>query len=300
MQVLKIVIFFYFALIMMKNTHSQDGFISGTPALSYWTLGDHSEIVIVLHGGPGAAHNYLRPEWDSLSKVAKVIYYDQRGSGKSEKSDCYSWQMQVQDLKRVINTFSAGKKVILAGSSWGTVLALLYAYTFPEDVKAMILSGTVSWRGKGGILKDCSFYMPKPKKGNALPIDTLKMYKCLKGDYIIQPASKMTPALEEMISLYKCYEMNSLHTAFINNSLRDAPLLPQLKKVHMPVLIFESGGDCYTNERVKQFLKDGTRQFKGLLPGLTVYSIKDACHDPWFTHKKIFFQKCIAFVKQVQ
>ena len=59
----------------------QDGFIGQSPALAYWTVGNKKEVVIVLHGGPGAGHQYLRPEWDNLSSIAKVIYYDQRGCG---------------------------------------------------------------------------------------------------------------------------------------------------------------------------------------------------------------------------
>lgn len=35
--------------------------------------------IVVLHGGPGATHDYLRPEWDRLAAVGRVIYYDQRG-----------------------------------------------------------------------------------------------------------------------------------------------------------------------------------------------------------------------------
>lgn len=47
-------------------------------------------------------HAYLRPEFDRLAKVANVIYYDQRGCGKSGKAARYLWQDHVSDLKRVI------------------------------------------------------------------------------------------------------------------------------------------------------------------------------------------------------
>ena len=66
------------------NSFAQDGFIPGKPALAYWSVGNKAETVIMLHGGPAAAHKYLRPEFDALKKVAKVIYYDQRGCGASD------------------------------------------------------------------------------------------------------------------------------------------------------------------------------------------------------------------------
>lgn len=99
---------------------AQEGYITGTPALAYWTIGNGPDIVIVLHGGPAAGHSYLRPEWDSLSKVAKVVYFDQRGCGKSEKAPCYSWREQVADVKRVITHLKQNGKVVLAGSSWAS------------------------------------------------------------------------------------------------------------------------------------------------------------------------------------
>ena len=133
---------------LIINCYSQNGFIKGNPNLAFWEIGNKNEIVIVLHGGPSVAHNYLRPEFDSFKSIAKVIYYDQRGCGKSGNADEYRWQDHVSDLRRVKNHFSKDKKVVLAGSSWGSILAILYAYSFPEDIKGLILSGTVRWMGK--------------------------------------------------------------------------------------------------------------------------------------------------------
>jgi proline iminopeptidase len=37
---------------------------------------------VVLHGGPGADHEYLRPGFDALARARQLIYYDQRGGGQ--------------------------------------------------------------------------------------------------------------------------------------------------------------------------------------------------------------------------
>lgn len=100
-------------LFSVNQLYAQDGSVPGTPKIAYWKYGTDSTMVIVLHGGPGAAHNYLDPEWNLLSMAATVIYYDQRGTGKSGKADCYSWKEHVRDLKRLITQISDGKKVIL-------------------------------------------------------------------------------------------------------------------------------------------------------------------------------------------
>ena len=40
-------------------------------------------LVVVLHGGPGAHHDYLLPQYDRLAAGREVLYYDQRGGGRS-------------------------------------------------------------------------------------------------------------------------------------------------------------------------------------------------------------------------
>jgi proline iminopeptidase len=84
--------------------------------------------LLVLHGGPGAHHDYLLPQMLRLAKRRDTLLYDQRGGGRS-KSDsrvAVTWQMQVQDLDRVIGEF-AFDPLILVGYSWGGLLAMLYA-----------------------------------------------------------------------------------------------------------------------------------------------------------------------------
>ena len=281
----------FISFISPFHSFAQDGWIAGSPKLAYWTIGNNLEnIVIVLHGGPTAAHDYLRPEWDDLSDVAKVIYYDQRGCGKSERANCYTWQMQVQDLKRLISTLCPAKRVILAGSSWGTTLALLYAYTYPDDVKALILSGTYRWAGTGVIRRDCSFYYPKkPVK------DTVYQMSLKYGIRISLPDTIDAKMRDSLVNDWRLFEFHPFRHAFILNSSKESPTLNELKKIITPTLIFEGKGAC---DRLPKSVKDGTFQFKGILQNLKIYSIV-ACHDPWYTNPKEFFTQTKAFVQQL-
>jgi proline iminopeptidase len=84
--------------------------------------------VLVLHGGPGADHGYLLPQMLELAKDFELIFYDQRGGGKSKEAvaSVITWQTQVGDLARVIAEFSL-EPLTLVGYSWGGLLAMLYA-----------------------------------------------------------------------------------------------------------------------------------------------------------------------------
>jgi proline iminopeptidase len=83
--------------------------------------------LIVLHGGPGADHCYLLPQMLHLAERYDLLFYDQRGGGRS-KSDPrvpVTWQLHVEDLGAVIAAFGL-EPLSIVGYSWGAMLALLY------------------------------------------------------------------------------------------------------------------------------------------------------------------------------
>lgn len=84
--------------------------------------------VLVLHGGPGAHHDYLLPHFLDLADEFDLLFYDQRGGGRSKTDDPapITAQVQVDDLERVIAELAEGPLTIV-GYSWGALLALLYS-----------------------------------------------------------------------------------------------------------------------------------------------------------------------------
>lgn len=93
--------------------------------------------LLVLHGGPGAHHDYLLPQMLALTGAAggrELLFYDQRGGGKSKTHDRepITWQMQVRDVGAVISEFGLDHPPVV-GYSWGGLLALLYASEAARD-----------------------------------------------------------------------------------------------------------------------------------------------------------------------
>ena len=104
--------------------------------------------VVVLHGGPGASHDYLRPGFDLLATGRSLIYYDQRGGGQSPvpAGTPVGWQEQVADLEELRKQWGFGR-MPLVGYSWGGLLAMLYATTHPDRVERLALvSPAPAWR----------------------------------------------------------------------------------------------------------------------------------------------------------
>ena len=103
---------------------------------------------VVLHGGPGAHHGYLLPGFDALARDRELIYYDQRGGGRSPvpRETPVGWQEQVADLEELRKQWGLETLTII-GYSWGGLLAQLYATEFPQRVgRLALVSPAPAWR----------------------------------------------------------------------------------------------------------------------------------------------------------
>lgn len=109
--------------------------------------------VVVLHGGPGAQHDYLLPQYDLLARSRSLLYYDQRGGGQSPVSRDVpvGWREHVADLEGLRRHWSLDRLTLL-GYSWGGLLAVLYALEHRDRVErlALVCPAPVSaqWRAE--------------------------------------------------------------------------------------------------------------------------------------------------------
>lgn len=112
-------------------------------------------VTVVLHGGPGAHHDYLLPGFDRLAVGRELRYYDQRGGGRSPvpREVPVGWPEQVADLEGLREVWGL-EQLTLAGYSWGGLLALLYALEHPARVARLALvSCAPVWRAARGELE---------------------------------------------------------------------------------------------------------------------------------------------------
>ncbi|WP_373998339.1 prolyl aminopeptidase [Bdellovibrio bacteriovorus] len=98
--------------------------------------------VVFLHGGPGGG---VAPDHRRFfdPKAYRIILFDQRGSGKStpcaELRENNTWEL-IKDIETIRTMLKIDKWVVFGGS-WGSTLALTYAISHPERVKALVLRG---------------------------------------------------------------------------------------------------------------------------------------------------------------
>jgi proline iminopeptidase len=102
-------------------------------------------LVVVLHGGPGAHHDYLLPQYDRLARGRELFYYDQRGGGRSPvpRETPVGWHEHVADLAGLREALGLERMTIL-GYSWGGLLAVLFLLEHPERVERLALVSPAS------------------------------------------------------------------------------------------------------------------------------------------------------------
>ncbi len=135
----------------------REGLTSATAVPLYWREDGPTDApgIVLLHGGPGAHHDYLYPQMLALATSHRLFAYDQRGGGRSRTDDPtpITWETQVQDLAAVLQEHTASPPV-LVGYSWGALLAMLYvihqrAWSLPPVRSLVLISPapvTKAWR----------------------------------------------------------------------------------------------------------------------------------------------------------
>ena len=138
------------ALLLPTLTAAQQTLLDGKVTregtdLFYSVVGSSGDYVLVLSGGPGEDIHSMQGIADELSKKYRCIMWEQRGTGRSKlpkyDSSTINLKAYLDDIESLRNHLGTDK-FILVGNSWGMMLALAYAGTYPSAVQAVVTIGS--------------------------------------------------------------------------------------------------------------------------------------------------------------
>lgn len=224
-------------------------------------VGQGDEVIVFLHGGPGSDHRFFLPHVLPLSQRFKLVCYDQMGCGESAslKDARYTMKNEVDCLENLRKELGLGK-INLFGESWGSMLALLYATSYPERVNKIVLTAAIGVSSEGYIT------FSKELENRLSNEDKIQL------SYLERKLKNGDSTIEEIFSVldrYYVYSEQSLmrkHRTSMNTTVNEEigediiqnfDLKQSIYKIkNIPILIAQGSHDILTPDLIKRLLLD--------------------------------------------
>jgi proline iminopeptidase len=120
---------------------ARQGLLSLEDARLFYEVVGSGEPIVIVHGGPGLDHGYLQPGMDMLASRNTLVYYDQRGTGRSDvalDTTAVNLDAFVGDIDALRQALGYDQITVLA-HSFGVLFGIEYARQYPENLKGLIL-----------------------------------------------------------------------------------------------------------------------------------------------------------------
>jgi len=157
----------------------REAFIDVGGVLIYTVTFGRGEPLVILHGGPGASHDYFLPYLLPLARHNRLVFIDERGSGKSEKLEDatrYTVETMVGDVEAVRLALGLGKINVL-GHSFGGVLAQAYALKYQANLSHLVLCSTFhSTRALNEVFRQMKAKMPAELRSRIETMEAAGLY----------------------------------------------------------------------------------------------------------------------------
>jgi proline iminopeptidase len=284
----------------------KEGFVSVKNGKLFYRAAGKGVPLIIVHGGPGLSQDYLLPQLYKLAENNLVIFYDQRGSGRSLETkldeECINIDQFVEDLE-TLRTSLGFDKFILMGHSWGGLLAMQYAVDHQENLIGLILLNTA----------------PADHKGQKAFLDefelrTKNIHNDIKPFFAYEDFKKLTAAqisdlYRKLFSVY-FYNPEEVKDLSLNFSIASAQsgfkvmeemtktfwlqpninLFPRLKRLSVPTFILHGKQDIVPVWTAQEI--------KNAIPQSEIVVLDHCDHFPYIEQPSQFFSELNKFLNE--
>ncbi len=253
--------------------------------------------LVVLNGGPGFDHGYLLTSeaWDKLAAHRTVVFYDQRGTGRSgelKPGESCTVADQVADLEALRAKLGV-ERIDLLGHSWGGLLAMAYAIRHPEHVAHIVLcdSSAPKWSDTDFLLKylfpeaserrdqyDVLAALGDASAGGAAVKEYLSML-------FVSPRKR-----DEFLAASNQLHLNRAVNEALNGDLGRIDLGPMLSRLKMPVLVLTGRFDA-------NVAPSTAWKIHKAIPGSRFEVFEQSGHLPFFEEPEAFARTVERFLQ---
>jgi proline iminopeptidase len=283
-------------------THVENGTTFDGPGgkIYYEVIGEGKATPLVLvNGGPGYDHSYLHVStaWDVLARNRRVVFYDQRGNGRSsplKAGQSCTLADQIDDLE-ALRVHLGLDKMILLGSSWGGFLSMAYAARHPAGVGGLILvdSAGPKW-GEKSDLYDKVFPDGLEREASldfAIEFgDKAAKEKYSREDFAMLFYSQ--EARDAVLAAFSPEKLNWEVNDAVTKDLARFDLTPELRKFHFPTLVITGRFDmCVAPVFAYQMYRT--------IPGAQFTVFEKSGHLPFAEEPDLFARRIERFLNEI-
>ena len=272
-------------------------------------IGQGKTPLIVLHGGPGASHDYV----DSIKLIANqgraVIHYDQLGCGKSthlkdKGVDFWTVQLFLDELENLKAHLGIADAYHVLGQSWGGMLGSEHAVTQPKGLKSLVISDSPAsmelWVQEANKLRE--ELPPEIQKTllehEAAGTTTSKEYTTAMMEFYARHVCRVQPMppevtrsfaqIEEDPTVY--FTMNGPSEFHVIGSLKTWSIIDRLHKIEVPTLLISGKYDEATPPTVQPF-KDNIKDVRWQI-------FEHSSHMPHVEETELYMKSVGAFLDE--
>jgi L-proline amide hydrolase len=228
--------------------------------------------LVLLHGGPGAAHDYLERFAGLAEGGRAVIHYDQLGCGKSthlpdQPASFWTVQLFLDELDNLLAHLGIAGRYHLLGQSWGGMLGAEHAVRRPAGLRALVIANSPAsmrtWVSEANKLRQ---HLPPEVQATLLRHEQGgttddPAYQAAVQVFYERHLCRVVPFPEEVLRTFAQLEadptvyhtMNGPSEFFVVGSLKDWTIEERLPAVTAPTLVISGEHDEATRECVRPY-----------------------------------------------
>ena len=247
--------------------------------------------VMILHGGPGAGHNYCEPIAEVLAQTGRAgVLYDQIGCGNSthlpdKPKEFWTPELFMEELVLLTEHLGISNKYDIVGQSWGGMLGMQFAITKPKGLNAMVIADSPAsmevWVSEANKLRK---ELPPEVEATLLKHEAAETTE--DPEYVtavdvfysrhlcrIPQPPYVVASFDQLAADPTVYHtMNGPSEFHVIGSLKHWDIRPQLKEIITPTLLVSGQYDEATPAMVKEI--------QGLIPGSKWELFAESSHMP--------------------
>jgi L-proline amide hydrolase len=218
--------------------------------------------LVVLHGGPGAAHDYTLMIANLAREGRAVIHYDQLGCGRSTHladapAGLWTVELFVEELRTVVDTLGIADRFHLLGQSWGGMLGPEVVLADDSGIRSLTICDSPAsmplWLDaanslRRGLPEDVQETLTRHEEAGTT--DSKEYAAAMKVFYdrhvcrVVPNPPEVTASfaqIEEEPTVY--HTMNGPSEFHVVGSLKEWSVVDRLDGIHIPTLVVAGAHD---------------------------------------------------------